>query len=179
MSNANSSPDWDEFLLSLQKDALDKIKAEKGYKSMEYSIEDAVSEMIRRYIEAVKTQEIRDPRAWVIKGAHNILISQHRKYKSSLKYMNATQRGNQHIYDPYETPPMDISLAAGMLKKHIHKLPDRCREVIKLHLAGKSSEEIARALNITEGTVRSHKSHAVHQILQYLQNIATTRKNKK
>lgn len=43
----------------------------------------------------------------------------------------------------------------------IEKLPKRCREVFLLHMDGKRNEEIATALNISIGTVKTQKKRAI------------------
>lgn len=49
-----------------------------------------------------------------------------------------------------------------ILFQAIDELPERCKEVFELHLAGKKNEEIAGLLQISILTVKSQKQKALH-----------------
>lgn len=46
----------------------------------------------------------------------------------------------------------------------IRELPEKCREVFEMHLAGKKNDEIAAALQISVLTVKSQKQKALRQL---------------
>jgi len=65
---------------------------------------------------------------------------------------------------------IDQQQRADRLEKAIRSLPDQQRIAITLRLAGHSYAEVAEAMDVSLGTVKSTLSHAAHRILKELRN---------
>lgn len=59
------------------------------------------------------------------------------------------------------------------LYEAIRQLTPQCRQVIKLHLEGKSNKEIAEEMQISIITVKSHKMVAFSRLRKMLKDVAT------
>ncbi len=53
----------------------------------------------------------------------------------------------------------------------IDQLPNRCKEIFKLHLAGKKENEIASLLNVSLSTVKSQKQKAFQRLKEKLTSL--------
>jgi RNA polymerase sigma-70 factor len=58
-----------------------------------------------------------------------------------------------------------------LLFKAIRELPEKCKAVFELHLAGKKNEEIASTLQISILTVKSQKQKALRQLKEKMGNL--------
>jgi RNA polymerase sigma factor (sigma-70 family) len=57
-----------------------------------------------------------------------------------------------------------------LLREGITQLPPCRRQVLEAYLSGQSTEEIARALGMSEVTVRQHKSRGVRSLQRYIRH---------
>ena len=54
------------------------------------------------------------------------------------------------------------------LHRAVDELPERCRQVFKLHLQGKKNEEIAQILELSVETVKTQKKKAMYFLRERL-----------
>ena len=54
------------------------------------------------------------------------------------------------------------------LHQAVDELPERCRQVFKLHLQGKKNEEIAQILELSVETVKTQKKKAMYFLRERL-----------
>jgi RNA polymerase sigma-70 factor (ECF subfamily) len=113
---------------------------------------------VARDPEAVATA--RSPRAWLLGVARNIARGRTRA---------AIRRRNHPLPEDYPAaPPAAEDSRLEDMRRAIDRLPEGQREVLALRLQQELSyEEIAEALDIPVGTVRSRLHHAVRRLQEW------------
>lgn len=84
------------------------------------------------------------------------------------KYLSLAVREAEEDRDAYNLMQEEVYRELYIA---IRELPDKCRSVFELHLAGKKNEEIAEALGISVLTVKSHKQNALHYLKKHMRNL--------
>lgn len=101
-------------------------------------------------------------RAFLYTSVRNRSINYLKHKKAEANYITRLQvqeeTAEQDVYDIMEEEIYRIFF------KVIDELPERCREIFKLHLAGKKEEEIAALLHVSLSTVKSQKQKAFHRL---------------
>jgi len=94
-------------------------------------------------------------------------------YTACLAYQREKERdrrmANEIAYLAVAEVPSRYENTAGeerieLVKRLLEQIPQKCRLVCKLILAGLSTAEIAEKLGISKKTVQSHKEHAVKKL---------------
>ncbi|MGE4399661.1 MAG: RNA polymerase sigma factor [Campylobacterales bacterium] len=104
----------------------------------------------------VKAECIEEPRAFLYKTAHNIVIDEWRKNKNNAKEI--IEEANIEAC-PSEEPLEQVMSNDRMsiLQNTIDSLPDRCREAFVLHkFEGYSHREVAEMMGISVNAVEKH-----------------------
>ena len=120
--------------------------------------------------------ESTDARPWLYGIAHNLLRNHRRQQRRRLAAY--ARRGAEPVADA--TAEAEFTLAdaradsaavAARLEQILARMPDRDREVLQLFAwAGMSYAEVAQALRIPVGTVRSRLSRARRELRALLEN---------
>ena len=119
--------------------------------------EDVAQEALARtHLRWVRLRE--RPEGWVVTVATNLAIDRHRRRKRS--------RGMHHepftLVDPHRPERIDLARALG-------RLPRRQRQVVSLrYLADWSEHDVAAALGVSAGAVKSHASRGLAALRRYL-----------
>ena len=130
-----------------------------------HDAEDAVQET---FLRAYRTWSgpVEDIRKWLFRIVRNLCVDKRRRFKrwiTSLRHVSSSQ--------PEADSPEDSSF---LIVRHLNLLPERQREVFILrHWHGFSTEETARLLGLTSGTVKSHLFRAVEQLKESLAGATT------
>lgn len=99
---------------------------------------------------------------WLFKIASNLCIDQlrARKSKGTISLDNELEEGREPAADARSSDPEDVVIRGAVqdiVQHAINTLPARYRAVVVLrHLQGMSVEEIAKALELPPGTVKTH-----------------------
>ena len=116
----------------------------------------AVEAFTRLYVRWARLRTDRRRRGWVLKVTANLAIDAVRRGPAPL--------GLSAAPDPEEAAVLRVALAAALVK-----LPARQRSVISLrYLADLSEAEIALALGISRGSVKTHAHRGLGQLRRFL-----------
>ena len=96
----------------------------------------------------------------------NRSINHLKHQKAELNYINYRQR--ESISDESEVFQVMEEEIYRIFFNVIDQLPERCKEIFKLHLAGKKENEIASQLGISLSTVKSQKQKAFQRLKERL-----------
>jgi RNA polymerase sigma-70 factor (ECF subfamily) len=124
--------------------------------------EELAQEAFCRVWEKLPTLRLRDRLvSWLYRIAHNLAVSAGRRPRAAALTREPTGTNNQ----PPRDPTRDVHRAVA-------ELPEPQRVAVALrHFSGMSHEEIARALSIPEGTVRSRLSRAYERLRPLLAHL--------
>jgi two-component system, NarL family, nitrate/nitrite response regulator NarL len=95
-------------------------------------------------------------------GAHSVIS---KDIEPDLLLQNLRQIANNHISSPPNSYELESAQEAPNKVKGTHALTDRERQIMRLVSEGLSNKEIARRLNLTDGTIKVH----LHRIFQKLE----------
>ena len=96
----------------------------------------------------------------------NRSINHLKHQKAELNYINYQQ--GESISDESEVFQVMEEEIYRIFFNVIDQLPERCKEIFKLHLAGKKENEIASQLGISLSTVKSQKQKAFQRLKERL-----------
>ena len=96
----------------------------------------------------------------------NRSINHLKHQKAELNYINYRQ--GESISDESEVFQVMEEEIYRIFFNVIDQLPERCKEIFKLHLAGKKENEIASQLGISLSTVKSQKQKAFQRLKERL-----------
>ena len=103
-------------------------------------------------------------KAWLYRIVRNASIDHLRK----VKRLEVHKNGLQYIHQGAETTVLQRMIESETLQQiigSISLLPQKCGQVFQMYyLEGKSHEEIAKELNISQNTVRNHKAKALQML---------------
>ena len=109
----------------------------------------------------------RSPRAWLLGIARN-LVREYRR-RAARDRTTALTENQPAIAPPAEDPRLEA------MRQAMARLPEAQREVLEMRLAdGLTYVEIAEALSIPVGTVRSRLHHAVAELRRRVAEISAT-----
>ena len=117
----------------------------------------------------------RSARAWLFTVARNMIIDEHR----SARFRNETgvadpQQVADHLV--HEAHQVDTALDRILLSTALSQLSDEHRAVVRrAHYQGWTTAQIAKDLQIPEGTVKSRLHYAVRALRLSLQEMGVTR----
>lgn len=126
--------------------------------------EDAAAEALARaYAEWRSVRELAYREAWVLRVASNLAL-------------DAVRRRKPEPVPPIAPSVEDVATERVALAAAIRALPRRQREIVALrHLAGMSEAEVAGALGLAPGTVKSHGHRAMTTLRASLGELAEGR----
>ena len=127
-------------------------------------IEDIVQETILRAYEAAKSTEIRTPKSFLFKIAHNLALSEITKRRRS-RMIEIGGLDELEVLDFERAPDNQFELdkLLQMLATTMKGLPPKCRTVFVLRkVYGFSHKEIAERMEISTSTVENHLTRALH-----------------
>jgi RNA polymerase sigma-70 factor (ECF subfamily) len=134
-----------------------------SYFSEPADIEDAAQETFLRALRAIKTYDPERPfTPWLYQIARNVARS---------RLSARAQRRTEEISDaqPSELPEPDAALERSEMRARmadaISRLPERRRTAFRLcEIDGCATDEVARIMGLSTGTVRSHVHHARREL---------------
>ena len=89
-----------------------------------------------------------------------------------LKHQEVERRHAEILLQEQDEEDEDYRLMREEMYRALHRavdeLPERCRQVFKLHLQGKKNEEIAQMLELSVETVKTQKKKAMHFLREWL-----------
>lgn len=110
---------------------------------------------------------IQHPKAYLLRTAHNIVISDKRRQATSLKYAEMTKHENIQSQG-YELTPERVYMAEeqfAMLKDLIELMPEKRREMLLMNrIHGMTYAEIARQLGVSDTAVKKQVYKAVSEL---------------
>src|SRR3954469_9055683 len=113
--------------------------------------EDALQQaFISAWTALQRGDEVRDLRAWLYRIVHNTALNQLRGAVYNCAELDAALRGSEAPQEEMERRAVMRQTLTGLAA-----LPDRQREaLLRIAIEGRSQEEVARELGVTEGAVR-------------------------
>jgi RNA polymerase sigma-70 factor (ECF subfamily) len=122
------------------------------------------------WIRVVRAAERFDPSrrfsTWLFQIANNLCRDRARRRAVEESYRQTVREEIQHDAGRLDPPPLDLRLD---MHRRVHALPERLREVLLLRYYHRLSEaEIANAVGIPRGTVKSRLHHAVRALRQQM-----------
>ncbi len=131
---------------------------------------DIVQEIFLALIESAKTFDTPDElKAYLYTSVKNKCLKYLRHEKVKQEY-SAAHRDEPSEEETYFNRVLEEEVCYSLLVQEIEHLPEQCRNVFRLILAGKANPEIAENLNISIETVKSHKQSGkkiLHDRLQH------------
>ena len=89
-----------------------------------------------------------------------------------LKHQEVERRHAEILLQEQDEEDEDYRLMREEMYRALHRavdeLPERCRQVFKLHLEGKKNEEIAQVLELSVETVKTQKKKAMYFLRERL-----------
>lgn len=103
-------------------------------------------------------------RSWLFTIAHNVIVDQYRRHRPtmSLNETGTTESIEDPLVSSYVTPEDHALLQedAARVRTWLGHLSERQRNIVELRLAGLSSEEIARTLDMSLSAIKSAQFRA-------------------
>jgi RNA polymerase sigma-70 factor (ECF subfamily) len=131
----------------------------------EADIEDIVQETFLRAYESEQSQQIRSPKSFLFRVAHNIALNEiARKANSLTDLVGDPESLNVIDYRPSAEEQLEIRRRFDALNAVVGALPPQCRRVLVMRkVFGLSHKEIARRMDISVRTVEKHLAKALHR----------------
>jgi len=129
---------------------------------------DIYQESILRVIEQARTQPLRNPLAYAVRIARNLLLN---TFKTQPLSLEALDDLHSPITCPKPCPEERTSQAqrAQLLHGFLATMPAQRREVlIRRRLQGESREQIAHAMSLSEEAVKKHMTRALADLQRFL-----------
>lgn len=136
-------------------------------------VEDIVQEAYVRVCQAEKMEEIKYPRAYLLKTARNLALdyikSAEFRYTESVDEAELEDLlGSEHQHDPTYAQVVAQEEFAQFCEA-VRYLPERCRRAFVLKkVYGYSQKEIARFMGVTEKTVEKHIAYGMKRCMYFL-----------
>ncbi|HWK54248.1 MAG TPA: RNA polymerase sigma factor [Hyphomicrobiales bacterium] len=127
-------------------------------------VEDIVQETILRAYQAEKNTEIRAPKSFLFRIAHNLAISEIKRRRRRVQ-IDIGEIDEQDVLGIEQAPEdrLERDRLQKVLLGVIQELPPRCRTVFVLRkVYGLSHREIAERMGISQKTVENHLTKALH-----------------
>lgn len=127
---------------------------------------DIYQESVLRVIEQARTQPLRNPLAYGLRVARNLLLGNRKRPTLSLETL-------EECVSPLPCPEERTSQRqrAQLLTGFLATMPAQRREVlIRRRLQGESREQIAAAMGLSQEAVKKHMSRALADLQRFLDN---------
>jgi len=127
---------------------------------------DLVQDVFLRIFEKIDSfQETRNFEAWMIQVAKNICIDRYRKTRSCREMESGVRVDEIPLADDRSPDAGRSSDLKAILARSVDRLAERQRTIFLMrHVNQMGNEEIARALNISTGTVKSLHFKAIRKL---------------
>ncbi len=143
----------------------------RRYTSNQHDIEDITQETILRALQAEKTKEIHEPRAFIFGVARNIARKHLEKKSRSL--INFIEDFSEKEYLSNETPvddQVDARQRMMVFWEAVTTLPPQCQKVFVLkRVYGYSHKEISKKLRISVSTVEKHAASGLKRCSEFME----------
>lgn len=144
------------------------------YVSSRHEIEDITQETILRALQAEKSREIREPKAFLFGIAKNIVRKElHRKSRNLIDFIEDFDNEQHFSYETDTEGLMDARQRLLVFWEAVATLPPQCQRVFVLKkVYGYSHKEISNRLNISVSTVEKHAAAGLRRCSDYMANSA-------
>lgn len=125
---------------------------------------DIYQESILRVMEQARASVIRNPVAYAIRIARNLIINQPKRYTVDEAYLDT-------LICPARSPEESLSYdqRVNALKVFLATMPVMRREVfLRRRMRGESRAQISAALNLSEDAVKKHITRALSDLQRFL-----------
>jgi RNA polymerase sigma-70 factor (ECF subfamily) len=117
--------------------------------------EDAVHAAFEQFAAVDRRAQVANPRAFLIRIAHNYMIDQHRRQAVRVQYALSTQVGGEATDDFDAERVLSAKERWAILEETIRGMDDRHRDVLIMHrIQGLNCAEIARRRNYSATMVK-------------------------
>lgn len=143
----------------------------RRFTSNAHDIEDICQETILRALEAEKSRDIREPRAFLFGVTKNIVRKKLDKESKTLIDFIEDFTPQEYITDePSIEDSIDSRQRMLVFAEAVARLPRQCQRVFTLKkVYGYSHKEIARQLGISISTVEKHAATGLKRCSEYMQ----------
>lgn len=140
------------------------------YVSSRHEIEDITQETILRALQAEKSREIREPKAFLFGIAKNIVRKElHRKSRNLIDFIEDFDNEQHFSYETDTEGLMDARQRLMVFWEAVATLPPQCQRVFVLKkVYGYSHKEISNRLNISVSTVEKHAAAGLRRCSDYM-----------
>lgn len=136
--------------------------------------EDVVQEVILRMWR--QAPEVRNVRAYLAQSTRNLLVDQHRARARRPQEQPVTDEGVPSRSGPPDVPWIDRVLDQILVEQALARLSPEHRAVVRaLHYERASVAQVATALGIPEGTVKSRAYYALRHLRVALDELGVSR----
>ena len=141
------------------------------YVSSHHEIEDITQETILRALQAEKSREIHEPRAFLFGIAKNIARKElHKKSQNLIDFIEDFDQQQDFSYDVNAEEDLDVRRRLLIFWEAVASLPPQCQRVFVLKkVYGYSHKEIANRLNISVSTVEKHAAAGLRRCSDYME----------
>lgn len=141
------------------------------YVSSRHEIEDITQETILRALQAEKSREIHEPRAFLFGIAKNIARKElHKKSQNLIDFIEDFDQQQDFSYDVNAEEDLDVRRRLLIFWEAVASLPPQCQRVFVLKkVYGYSHKEIASRLNISVSTVEKHAAAGLRRCSDYME----------
>ena len=127
-------------------------------------VADIYQESILRVIEQARAQPLRNPLAYAVRIARNLVIGRPKHQPIALDEID-----DLHCPKPSPEEQTSHSQRAQLLRAFLEGMPAQRREVlIRRRLQGESREQIAAAMDLSEEAVKKHMTRALADLQRFL-----------
>lgn len=147
------------------------------YVSSHHEIEDITQETILRALQAEKSREIHEPRAFLFGIAKNIARKElHKKSQNLIDFIEDFDQQQDFSYDVNAEEDLDARRRLLIFWEAVASLPPQCQRVFVLKkVYGYSHKEIASRLNISVSTVEKHAAAGLRRCSDYMEKSRSQR----
>ncbi|MBL4681296.1 MAG: RNA polymerase sigma factor [Pseudomonadales bacterium] len=136
-----------------------------------HDIEDIVQETYVRACQFGAKNEVREPRALMVKIARNLALDRIKLASTRLKSSEDFETVLEHLHQDIDEPFNEVASGEEFAQfcEAVRELPKQCRRGFVLKkVYGYSQTEIARELNISESTVEKHIAKGMKLCVQFM-----------
>lgn len=147
------------------------------YVSSHHEIEDITQETILRALQAEKSRDIHEPRAFLFGIAKNIARKElHKKSQNLIDFIEDFDQQQDFSYDVNAEEDLDARRRLLVFWEAVASLPPQCQRVFVLKkVYGYSHKEIASRLNISVSTVEKHAAAGLRRCSDYMEKSRSQR----
>lgn len=138
----------------------------QNFLSTQESAEDIVQQLfITMWEKQTKFLSLPSLRVYLYNAVRNASLNYLKRENVEARYIEQLVNTFHEFTDEEDTLEEELY---QLLYQTIDKLPNRCRAVFLLHMEGKRNDEIAEALEISVGTVKTQKKRAMRFIREQM-----------